>query len=269
MNVKERKQVVVKFDEVATVYDQQRRKLIPCFDDFYNTALALAVTATDTPRILDLGAGTGLLSAFLLKKFPNASLTLIDLSEKMLEVARERLQSHPDIEYIVADYTQHEFEEPFDLVISSLSIHHLTDTEKKALYQYAFSLLKNGGRFINADQVLGSSPFLDSLYKQDWKQKVESSGLSREEILAAYERTKLDKMSPLDDQLNWLRDAGFADVDCVYKYYNFVVMTGRKLDWGIRVKTVANYVTNMLNKLQVVDRNEAKRLLKKSREVNE
>ncbi|SHI13111.1 tRNA (cmo5U34)-methyltransferase [Desulfosporosinus lacus DSM 15449] len=58
--------------------------------------------------------------------------------------------------------------------------------------------------------------------------KVENSGLSKEEILSAYERVKLDKMSTLDDQINWLKGIGFTDVDCVYKYFNFVVLYGRK-----------------------------------------
>lgn len=53
-------------------------------------------------------------------------------------------------------------------------------------------------------------------------------GLTRQELDAAYERTKLDKMSTLDNQLNWLQESGFKDVDCVYKYFNFVVLFGRK-----------------------------------------
>lgn len=221
-------QVVAKFNEVASVYDQQRRKLIPCFDDFYQTAVAVAAVSTESPAILDLGAGTGLLSALLVNQYPQTTLTLVDVSEKMLEVAKTRLEHHPHVKAIVADYTQHHFDEKFDLVVSSLSIHHLTDAEKKVLYHNAYSLLKPGGALVNADQVLGHTPYIESLYKEDWKQKVESSGLSREEIEAAYERTKLDKMAPLADQLQWLAEAGFSDVDCVYKYYNFVVMTGRK-----------------------------------------
>jgi tRNA (cmo5U34)-methyltransferase len=84
--------------------------------------------------------------------------------------------------------------------------------------------------FINADQVLGSTPFLETLYKKDWKRKVENSALTTEDLQSAYERTKLDKMARLEDQLNWLEEAGFSDVDCVYKYFSFVVMFGRKIN---------------------------------------
>ncbi|MDD3364864.1 MAG: SAM-dependent methyltransferase, partial [Syntrophomonas sp.] len=66
-----------KFNDIAINYDSQRRKLIPCFDDFYSIAVAVAETSNETPNILDIGAGTGLLSSFVLEKIPNANLTLI------------------------------------------------------------------------------------------------------------------------------------------------------------------------------------------------
>lgn len=116
----------------------------------------------------------------------------------------------------------------YEIVVPSLSIHHLTDIEKKELYARIYSILNQDGVFINADQVLGSTPFIEALYKRDWKFKVDNSGLSKDEIHSAYERTELDKMATLDEQLNWLKDIGFLDVDCIYKYYNFVVMFGRK-----------------------------------------
>lgn len=220
--------VKTKFNEHATDYDEQRRKLIPCFDDFYSIPVSIIETKKEAPTILDIGAGTGLFSSLLLEKYPNAKLTLIDLSENMLEQAKDRLKGIEDIEYIVADYTKHEFEKTYDMIISSLSIHHLTEEEKRELYKKVFTLLNEGGIFVNADQVLGQTEFIESLYKNDWSQKIETSGLSRQQLDEAYERTKLDKMSTLADQLKWMNESGFQDVDCVYKYFNFVVLFGRK-----------------------------------------
>ncbi|MBN6189053.1 class I SAM-dependent methyltransferase [Aneurinibacillus sp. BA2021] len=225
---RERNQVMEQFNEIAQHYDQQRRKLIPCFDDFYSIPVTIAETKSESPTILDIGAGTGLLSARMLEKYPNASITLIDLSEKMLDMAALRFEQRSQVKYIVGDYTTYEFADTFDIVISSLSIHHLMDGEKKALYHKVFSIMKQDGIFINADQVLGSSPYIESLYTGDWKKKIEQSGLTREEIASAYERTALDKMSTLEDQMMWLKEAGFTDVDCIYKYFNFVVLFGRK-----------------------------------------
>lgn len=217
-----------KFNENAPSYDVQRKKLIPCFDDFYSIPISILDIKTETPTVLDIGAGTGLFSSFVKEKYPNARITLIDLSEKMMEISKERFSNYKDVHYVVSDYTEYEFEEKFDLVISSLSIHHLSDEEKSNLYKKAFSLLTHDGIFINADQVLGSTPYLESLYKDDWKNKIENSGMSKQEIEAAYDRTKLDQMATLEEQIHWLRESGFEDVDCIYKYFNFVVLFGRK-----------------------------------------
>jgi tRNA (cmo5U34)-methyltransferase len=96
------------------------------------------------------------------------------------------------------------------------------------LFQWIFSILDSKGLFINADQILGRTAFLETLYTTDWRNKVEAVDLNQNEISAAYERMKLDKMATLDQQLNWLEEIGFSDVDCVYKYYNFVIMFARK-----------------------------------------
>lgn len=221
--------IVEKFNENAEKYDSQRSKLIPCFDDFYSIPISIMEPHSSEPTVLDIGAGTGLFSAFILNKFPEAKVTLIDISEKMINVAKERFSNFSNINYIVDDYTSYEFENKFDIIVSSLSIHHLTDMEKKNLYNQIYHSLNDGGIFVNADQVYGHTAFLEKLYKDDWKNKIENSGLTEEEIYSAYERTKLDKMATLTEQLNWLEESGFNDVDCIYKYFNFVVMYGRKI----------------------------------------
>lgn len=179
---------------------------------------------------MDFSEGFRLKASFTCKKIHllQQVCRLIDISEKMIEVAKYRFKDKNNITYIIGDYSKCGFDKKFDIVVSSLSIHHLTDDQKKQLYENIYIILNPGGVFINADQVLGSTPFIETVYKRAWKLTVENSGLSRDEISSAYERTALDRMGTLDDQLKWLKDIGFIDVDCIYKYYNFVVMFGRK-----------------------------------------
>lgn len=211
------------FDKASAQYDEQRKKLIPCFDDLYGIAIENMSLTTASPGILDLGAGTGLFSKMVLNKFPNAEIELIDIAEKMLEVAKERFNENNNVSIKVQDYVSLQPETKYDAIISSLSIHHLKDEDKIILYDNIYKWLKPGGLFINVDQVLAPTSYFEELYSNQWRNKVDNSGLDKETIKAAYERVKLDKRTPLEKQLGWLKEAGFKHVDCLYKYYDFVV----------------------------------------------
>jgi tRNA (cmo5U34)-methyltransferase len=216
------------FDKVANDYDRQRRKLIPCFDDFYGVALSLVETPRTSPDILDLGAGTGLFSSMVLQKYPNARMTLVDISEKMLEKARERFHRSGRIRYVVGDYANLEFSQSYDAVISSLSIHHLTHEAKKQLFANVYRILNDEGIFVNADQVKGNSPEIDHYFRRRWLDYIHAGGLTKAEIEASVERRKLDINATLADQIRWMEEAGFREVDCMYKYMDFAVFFGRK-----------------------------------------
>lgn len=216
------------FNAIAQQYDRQRTRFIPCFDDFYGIAIENLNLATITPRILDLGAGTGLLSEFVLQKYPNACIELVDISEKMLDVAKQRFANNPNITINCSDFTQFTSDKSYDAIISSLAIHHLDDNDKIRLFTNIHSMLEIGGLFINAEQVEGENTFFATLNDKMWRQKVESSDLTQEEIEAGYQRVLLDKRSPLSKQINWLKEVGFNEVDCLYKYYDFAVIFCKK-----------------------------------------
>ena len=217
-----------KFNENAEKYDKIRKLIIPCFDELYDITKNLANSKKDKPRILDLGAGTGLLTKYLFEKYPEAEFTLIDLSEEMLKLAKNRFQRYNNFKYITADYLEHDFNS-FDIIVSSLSIHHIEDKEKKKLYKKIYNALNPEGIFLNSDQVIGSTPNIDKTYQRNWMEKIDENKFTGPEKDTAIERMKFDKPATLDDNLKWLRDCGFEDVDVYYKYYNFCIFYAKKL----------------------------------------
>jgi tRNA (cmo5U34)-methyltransferase len=216
-----------KFDENAEKYDAIRRLIIPCFDDLYDITRYLASSKKEDPKILDLGAGTGLLTKYLFERYQKAEFTLIDISEEMLKVAKNRFKE-PNFKYVVADYCKYDFNDSFDIIVSSLSIHHLKNEEKKKLYKKVYDALNNDGIFLNVDQVIGSTPNIDKSYQENWIMKINENNFIGPEKDTAIERMKFDKPATLEDNLKWLRNCGFEDVDVYYKYYNFCIFYGKK-----------------------------------------
>jgi len=218
------------FDAAAPTYDAARARLIPCYARFYASAIAVMPFPRDAAiEVLDLGAGTGLLSAWILDSFPRAGLTLVDIAAAMLERARTRLggaATPPRI--IVGDYAREALGGPYDAIVSALSIHHCDDAAKRDLFGRIFAALRPGGIFVNAEQVAGPTPEIEAYYASAWLADVRAAGAAENEIAAAQGRMLEDRCAPLDAQLAWLRDAGFAEIDCRFKDGRFAVYAGRK-----------------------------------------
>jgi tRNA (cmo5U34)-methyltransferase len=217
------------FNRFAQDYDAQREYVIPEMRQLYGAAVWALETGTPKPAILDVGAGTGLLSAVLLEKFPDARLTLMDISENMLDMARTRFATRPDTEYILGDYSRSELGGPYDLVCSALSIHHLSPEDKRRLFGRMYDALNPGGLFVNADQAEGETPYFRLRFLDYWNEFLRSGPLTEAqhaEILKR--RDTLDRNEKLSDQLAWLNGAGFSDVDVVYRNRTFIVTVARK-----------------------------------------
>lgn len=218
------------FNKFSHQYDYSRHKLIPCFDDFYKITIDIIPFDKENPiKVLDLGAGTGLLSEMIALAYPVSQITLVDISDKMLAIAKTRLHGFKNnIEYREEDYSKNLSQGKYDLIISALSIHHLNQRDKKKLFSKCYTFLNTGGIFINADQALGETPSIEKTYREKWLEDVRNRDVSGQELLSALERMKEDKMSKLSYQLSCLKKAGFSDVTCWYKNYSFVVFSGMK-----------------------------------------
>ena len=148
------------FTAHAPGYDAARRRLVPGYDLLYGAVLD-ALGELDPPprRILELGAGTGLLSAMVAEAQPQAELVLVDGAEAMLDQARKVLGDRAG--YHVADLRDPLPSGEYDAVFSALAIHHLDDDDKRRLFGRVHDALAPNGVFVNAEQVLAPTPRLE------------------------------------------------------------------------------------------------------------
>jgi tRNA (cmo5U34)-methyltransferase len=194
--------------------DDERRPLLR------RVAALLPLTDSAPLSVLDVGGGYGALTAEVLEERSDAQVVLHDYSEAMIEKAKERLARFGDrVTYMIADMAEPGWSDdlggPFDAVVSALAIHNLDALEIiQRVYGDLFALLRLGGCIFNLDLLFPEGSGLADLYRRDpsrdsrWDVHVYPAGLQT--------------------QLCWLRNAGFSEVDCVWKDLD------QGLLWGLR-----------------------------------
>jgi len=220
------------FDATATDEDRARRLLAPCFDDLFAAIVrAVPFGPEDTFNVLDLGAGSGLLTAILLHHFPNARVTLVDVREENLARARRRLAAHADqLSWIQSDFARSDPPRGFDIIVSALAIHHISDLDKRTLYRSLYSVLNRLGAVIIADRLHGPTAAAYQIYKKIWEAEVRELGAPEADIERAKSSMAEDYHSTLNEHLEWLRNSGFLDVDVYYKNSMYAVFGGHRPD---------------------------------------
>ena len=165
-------------------------------------------------RVLDLGCGDGRLMAIVREARPGADGLALDFSQPMLEAARTRFGQDSGVEVV-----EHDLGErlpgglgSFDLIVSSFAIHHLEDERKRDLYREVFALLEPGGAFCNLEHVASAT---DALHEEFL------------EALAIPEDPS-NKLVDVETQLRWLRELGFDDADCIWKWRELALLFGRR-----------------------------------------
>ncbi len=237
----ERRDVVWQEAPVVSRYLEDRRG-IPFVDAHFEiTNNIIRAHELDVRRVLDLGAGDGIAVAALLGENPIEQATLVDFSQPMLDEARARLTGiDAHVDFVWGDLRDSEWRDavettgPFDLVISRFAIHHVPDARKRSLYREILALLRPGGLFIHIEHVSSLSPVYERAFYESLAEgitRAEPGNRSVQDVIAMYSSTDeraANILAPLDVQLDWLRDIGFVDVDCLFKAFELAVFAGRK-----------------------------------------
>jgi trans-aconitate methyltransferase len=241
----QRRDTVWQGAELVRAFVHEIRAGVPYGADQIEIMLrVIRARATPVRRFIDLGCGSGGLARAVLGQYPDAEAILVDFSAPMLTEARAALQGIDATTQIVnADLadagwkTTIEQSRPIDLIVSAYAIHHLTDERKRALYAEVFDCLTSGGLFLNIEHVASANASIEALSDElmiDTQfacQRRGGSNKSREQIAREFVQ-RPDKaaniLAAVEDQCSWLRDIGFADVDCFFKVFELAVFGGRK-----------------------------------------
>jgi tRNA (cmo5U34)-methyltransferase len=178
----------------------------------------LAALVPPTAHVLDLGAGTGALSAAVLARLPGVRVTLVDVDTAMLDEARQRLA--PFAERV--RFREASFLEPLpdaDAVVASLALHHVHDLAAKTdLYRSIHDALSPGGVLLNLDAAITEDARLNALTFDRWAARMADHGMTDAEARGHFAAWAAeDRYFPLEEELAALRRAGFAEVDCLWR----------------------------------------------------
>ncbi len=219
------------FEEEAKEFDSTILKLIPRYGDMISCMVSvIPFDNSQEFKLLDLGSGTGNITKIVKEKYPHSKISCIDIAENMIKMAQIKLEKYNDIEYYTGDFSKFDFEEKYDVIVSSLALHHIKkDEDKKSFYNKIYSSLKEGGVFLNSDVVLGSNEKLSQAYRNKWIDFM-LLNVPEEEVREKWlpKQIEEDFPAPLIDHINWLKEVGFRSIDVVWKYYGFVVYCGSR-----------------------------------------
>lgn len=190
-----------------------RRSQFPWRETAYEHLME--IVPTDPQRVLDLGCGDGQVIGRVVDAHPHVEAIAADFSEEMLSRARARFGDAENVTIV-----EHDLDDPlpaewgsFDAVVSAFAIHHVVDDRKRALYREVFDHLEPGGVFCNLEHVASPTPELHEAFLHSIGQTLADDDPS-------------NKLAPVEAQLAWLRDIGFEQVDCYYKWREIGLLAG-------------------------------------------
>jgi tRNA (cmo5U34)-methyltransferase len=213
-----------RFDAEANLYTNLETGQVSAVDSALAMNLiteAAAVTTAHATHLLEVGCGGGNYTLKLLERLPNLNVTLVDLSQTMLDLAvpRVRPRTTGSVETIRADIRDVDFgKECYDIVLASAMLHHLrADDEWRTVFQKLHDALRPRGSFWIFDIV--ESPIAD-LHAIHWRRygdylRAAGGEAFRAELYARIIAEDTPRSVPF--QLDLLRSVGFSEIELLHK----------------------------------------------------
>jgi tRNA (cmo5U34)-methyltransferase len=199
-------------------------------------ARLLPFSTDEAFTFVDLGAGTGAASRAILQEYPKASAILADYSRQMMAEGENSLTQYAgryryvELDMSTGEWPDSELPLPLDAAVSALSIHHLPDARKQAMFGEIRQRLRRGGWYVNYDPVRAPDDTLESIWLRV-NDRYDPEGPYKRTHRTSQEQLRYENhvryMIPLAPQLEWLRDAGFVDIDVFWKRLDWVIYGGR------------------------------------------
>jgi tRNA (cmo5U34)-methyltransferase len=229
----------------AQKYEQRADLVLPKRQEMLSLIVQLIPFERDEPvQVLDLGTGTGVPAQRVLQDFPGANVICVDKSAEMMEIGCAKLAEYGDrVRFVQAD-----LEDPawnnglpgkFDAIVSALAFNLLTDRDKQRLFVQCYEMLEPRGCLVFSDRLRAADEAVDCFYLDQWMDFIVRQTrevLGKEvalETVTARQRS-LDeaagvKPATLEDILAWLKQAGFAQVECYWRYFQWAVFGASKI----------------------------------------
>ena len=232
------------YDENAAGYEAFIRGFVPEYDTMQQR---IVDTITELFRnnepssVIELGVGTGSLGFRLLSALPIHSYCGYEESPNLAAVAKSRLSIfRSDVTIVEEDFRVDPWPTDVDVVVSTLTFHYLDNDDKRAVFQKSFQSLRSGGLFVVGDRVISRSPTMSKMYHARMSRFWDGTTKNWKPDQRAAHKTQDDpKEEPwiLEDQMQWLKEIGFMELECIWKDFNYCVFCGVKSDIGREANT--------------------------------
>jgi tRNA (cmo5U34)-methyltransferase len=223
-------EVVTSFAAQAQERESQRR------EQFQLIARLLPFSPQDEFTFLDLGAGTGAAARAVLTEYPRASAILGEYSPQMIAEGQRHMAAfsarsrYVELDMLASDWPEG-IPAQLDAVVSALSIHHLPDARKRAIFREIYKRLKPGGWYVNFDPIRAPDAALEAVWERV-NDRDDPEGPFKRAHRSPQEQARYENhvryMIPLEPQLQWLREAGFASIDVYWKRLDWVIFGGSR-----------------------------------------